>query len=434
MTTVQVKNEQGNLVGRIPVGEQVSVSLRRVRNIVGAGGLCNKDGVVLLDEEFITAEGAPYVFKQNQQPMATNAVQQPWWLVEGTVERSTTASGVRYRLIQHALCGYYPEGKHVDGAFHAQTHPTEGDKRLICISVVFSDRKSAETFVAKVDNYLTENYGLCYYQDAGRDGHFKITQTCPFEQAGMVLTSDYTPCEADGEAPNDFPVWDVAYMSVSLSGSSVPTKYGKDATVFKYQRIEEVGAFDRAQPQGAHIFPKAHCKGKYEWLDKQMFNRLALSPDGHEQFDGTAHGSGARAETVSQVTVEPVKTTKRDLDGKSFAMIECRLWCRNQEVATNWRRYLPDNLKLQKSDDYCFYEPIHLSCESNRKFVLLFEEEQQRDETMSKMCITNIPCVDDPTTLESWDGSSQSVAVSEIMFYLLQWNFTHTREAWVTYP
>lgn len=81
-----------------------------------------------------------------------------------------------------------------------------------------------------------------------------------------------------------------------------------DDTVYKYQWIETDRAFARSKADGAHIFPKAMCKEHYTWLDKVNFNQLALSKDAHVNFNGTARGNAARAETQPKVAIEPVET------------------------------------------------------------------------------------------------------------------------------
>ena len=60
----------------------------------------------------------------------------------------------------------------------------------------------------------------------------------------------------------------------------------------------------------------------------------------------------------------------------------------------------------------------------------MFEVEQEADGTERRVLVTAIPGVEDPKTLESWNGSDETVAVSEIMFRLLQWSYLNTLDTW----
>ena len=67
MSTVQVKDERGKALGKVKVGETKLKALERLSRI-GLGGLYDKDDVGLLDDDLITGEGAPYVFKPSKPP------------------------------------------------------------------------------------------------------------------------------------------------------------------------------------------------------------------------------------------------------------------------------------------------------------------------------------------------------------------------------
>jgi hypothetical protein len=64
--TAAVNDVQGNSLGNVKVGETVLVSLRRLRRD-GLGGMYDKHDLGLLDDEVITAEGGPYLFKETPQ-------------------------------------------------------------------------------------------------------------------------------------------------------------------------------------------------------------------------------------------------------------------------------------------------------------------------------------------------------------------------------
>ena len=73
-SVVQVNDPTGCKITNVKTNETVKQALRRLRQF---GTLEDKDGIALLDEEIITAEAGPYVFKllivepqqqQQQQP------------------------------------------------------------------------------------------------------------------------------------------------------------------------------------------------------------------------------------------------------------------------------------------------------------------------------------------------------------------------------
>ena len=59
--SVPVNSEEGKLLAKVKVGDNKLQALQRLGQ--KAGILADKDGIGLLDIDFITAEGAPYVFK-----------------------------------------------------------------------------------------------------------------------------------------------------------------------------------------------------------------------------------------------------------------------------------------------------------------------------------------------------------------------------------
>lgn len=182
-----------------------------------------------------------------------------------------------------------------NAAFAVSEHPTEKTKRLLSISVVFSDERSAISFIVSVDKYIATTRGVAYHGDS----KFTKKRAEQPNQDRFVLESDYVPNQADGEPPKDSPVWEVDLSATDISSLSPTTIYSTSRTVFKYQRIEADTAFARNAPEGAHIFPRAKCKGPYEWLDKADFNRLALSHEGHSNFDDSTNGQKVRAATCS---------------------------------------------------------------------------------------------------------------------------------------
>jgi hypothetical protein len=286
------------------------------------------------------------------------------------------------------------------------------------------DEGTANNFVAEVDHYLVTTSGVTLYSS-----DLKPSAIAPFDPKRLILTSHYTPREANGEPPLDSPVWNVEQDSMDVSHLS--SYYSYNDTVYKYQRIETENAFARCIPEGAHIFPAAQCHGTYKWLDNKEFNRLALSGPGHQQFDGTARGKGKRAKTSPMVAVEPTSMETANHSGAMFTRIILRLWCRNQRVATNWQPFVgAATLRSDPRLGLPYFDGITISCEQQRRQKLIFEVQQEADGTERRVLVTAIPGVENPRSLESWDGSDETAAVSEIMFSLLQWSFLNTLDTW----
>lgn len=313
-----------------------------------------------------------------------------------------------------------------NAAFAVEKHPTEMINRLLSISVAFSDERSANSFIVNVDKYIVSTHGVDYHNN-----NKLIAKQVEPNKDRLVLESDYVPTQADGEAPHDSPVWNVEVSSMDISAFSSTTIYSRSDTVFKYQRIEADTAFARTGPEGAHIFPHAKCKGIYEWLDKATFNRLALSRDGHKNFDGAAHGRGVHAATSALVALEPSRTTSDILlNHVTFTRISNRLWCRDKSVAKSWRPFLKKEVNIVEANEHEYYEPIYIYCERSRTVVLEFEEQPEPHGTFKDVCVTAIPGVADPRMLDTWNEQECTVAVSEIMVNLLLWNYDETRRIW----
>ncbi|CAB9527301.1 hypothetical protein SEMRO_1974_G308710.1 [Seminavis robusta] len=154
--------------------------------------------------------------------------------------------------------GYYPEGMEPDDAFAVGRHPNDESKRLLSVSVIFPTLQAAEAFIVRVDNYISKTHGISYRTS------FTTTQVKPNDKHRLVLESDYVPNESGGKAPHNSPVWNVEVSSMDISVLPPTTVFSKSDTAYKYQRIETEAAFARSSPEGAHIFPKAKCKGKYK--------------------------------------------------------------------------------------------------------------------------------------------------------------------------
>lgn len=66
MSTVEVRDGMGELLGKVRVGDTKLQALERLGR-VGAGGLYDRQNVGLLDAELLSAEGGPYVFKSSSK-------------------------------------------------------------------------------------------------------------------------------------------------------------------------------------------------------------------------------------------------------------------------------------------------------------------------------------------------------------------------------
>ena len=347
-----------------------------------------------------------------------------WYLVSVRLERDKNDGGVRFQLVQLAKGGYYQDGQDIEAAFMVGLHPDKSkpDSRLISISIVYTDEGKADNFIAEVDSYVMSTRGLSWYSDLQKDS------IAPFADKRLILLSHYVAREEDGEPPNDSPVWDVELASIEMN--SVASTYDKDDPVYKYQRIEGDIAFSRGRPDGAHIFPKSKCKGEYEWLDKEHFNRLAVSKDAHEQLDGSGRGRGKSAKTNPKVLLEPITMVQKSSEEGVFIRFELRLWCRNKEIASGWLPFVQDGAKLHNEEHKCYFFPVFVFYKRDQRRKLLFEKQQNPNGPDVTVCVTSIPSVEDPTMLQTWDAQSQTVAVSEIVWFLFQATRNDTLESW----
>lgn len=68
MPAVQVKDEEGNVLGKVKVGDTKLQALERLSRV---GGLFDKDDIGLLNDDRITAKGGPYVWKETGEYLVT---------------------------------------------------------------------------------------------------------------------------------------------------------------------------------------------------------------------------------------------------------------------------------------------------------------------------------------------------------------------------
>ena len=343
------------------------------------------------------------------------------------MERNKAAGGVRAKLFDLAKGNYYPLGRNGDTAFQAKACPDKPGHRLLELSVVFSNKEKAHAFVAGVDSFVTKTRGLSFFED------LKVDSVAPLVEEKVIRLSHYKAREEDGEPPEDSPVLDIELGSLGMH--SATSYHNKDDPVYKYQRIERESAFDRGIPEGAHIFPKAKCKGIYDWLDKQDFNRLALSRDGHLNFDGSGRGRGKSAKTNPRVSLEPKpkdQVEEATLPDGKFKKIEIILWCKNDEVAGTWVAYVEEGAQQHAGVEGgrpCF-DHLYIYCRSDRRHKLEFEEQQNPNGVAETVCVTCIPGVGDVTSMDTWDEGKKDVAVHEIMWHLIKAGHEETQDSW----
>ena len=114
--------------------------------------------------------------------------EQCWHLVKGIITWRRSSVGVRFKLVQLARGGYYPQEKTMDDSFLTCMHPTETETRLISVSVVFSDLYSANLFIANVHSYVYASRDIDFYEGKS----FQSTAILQFN-ASLILENQYSP-------------------------------------------------------------------------------------------------------------------------------------------------------------------------------------------------------------------------------------------------
>ena len=152
-----------------------------------------------------------------------------WYLVTGVLQRPRYCAGDRFKLVQLARGGYYPQNGRMDNAFKCREHPMETELGLISVAVVFIDENGANHFIADVHSHVAKSPGVILFEDKD----LKCTLIDPFSPKQLVLETHYKPREQDGEAPLDSPVWDVELQSIDASDVTYCH------SVYKYQNVEE---------------------------------------------------------------------------------------------------------------------------------------------------------------------------------------------------
>ena len=158
------------------------------------------------------------------QNVDNDFVKKEWSLVTGIIERNQTTGGCRHALFEIASGGYYPANTDPGVAFAVKVHPSDETRRLLSVSVVFRDERSAEAFAVKVDSYVAKTLGVDYYE------RFNIATVEPYGNPRLVFETDYIPNQADGDAPQDSPVWDIQVSGMDISTLSPTTIFSRSDT------------------------------------------------------------------------------------------------------------------------------------------------------------------------------------------------------------
>ncbi|CAB9513050.1 expressed unknown protein [Seminavis robusta] len=173
-------------------------------------------------------------------------------------------------------------------------HPQQPDHAWFKVLGKISrpDVAQVAQFINGITLYLMKNNLLNDEGSATEEPTLTKISSYPINHSDIILQTHYKP--RDGEAESGSPLID---MVVDVRSSDITvdvTLLSRFDPTFQFQRIENDNSFGLADPESAHIFPSAKCKGIYEWLDRPEFNRLALSRDVHLNFDGTGRERGKR--------------------------------------------------------------------------------------------------------------------------------------------
>ena len=382
------------------------------------------------DHPLILVAPAPHP----QQPDHT------WFKVSGKISRPVSHAGARYQLYKLAVAygGLYPpvDELMVDKRSAFSTSLINEAHSVVSFAVVFQDVAQVAQFTNGITLYLMKNKDqLVLLNDEGsatEEPTLTQISSYPINHSDIILQTHYKP--RDGEAEPGSPLID---MVVDVRSSDITvdvTLLSRHDPTFQFQRIENDNSFGLADPESAHIFPSAKCKGIYEWLDRPEFNRLALSRDVHLNFDGTGRGRGKRRKTQQTFAIKPLRP-ENGYAVCTIADIQCykiplELVLNVNEIADTLISKLGNDAVLHKHNDrrwtidgsdVAVYHP------RGRRVSLTTEETDNG--TLS--LVTGIPGVEDLN--DCWSNSPTnlySVEAAEIMEKCLVWNHQNALQSW----
>eukprot|EP00978_Attheya_sp_CCMP212_P018539 scaffold50816_cov46-Attheya_sp.AAC.2 len=159
------------------------------------------------------------------------------------------------------------------------------------------------------------------------------------------------------------------------------------------------------------------------------FNRLALSRDGHAQYDRTAaRGQGERKnrKTPPRVTLEPLVANEDVMiNGRQFRKIEAALWCKTEQDATRgWRPFLQAGTVPHAQTRFICISWLAIYCETARTVHLQYKDQVNEDGTIQlEASIQQFQVLRIQDQLRHGTNSKQQqlLQVYEIMQCLLVW-------------
>eukprot|EP00542_Grammatophora_oceanica_P009931 CAMPEP_0194044448 /NCGR_PEP_ID=MMETSP0009_2-20130614/15916_1 /TAXON_ID=210454 /ORGANISM="Grammatophora oceanica, Strain CCMP 410" /LENGTH=433 /DNA_ID=CAMNT_0038688973 /DNA_START=164 /DNA_END=1462 /DNA_ORIENTATION=+ len=371
---------------------------------------------------------------QQQQQVGTL---ETWYRVTGAISRPSIHAGARYSLFRFAASdGLYPEGLNSKSAFEPVTSTRE-ETNILKFSVVFQSLNSAAKFLDSLASYLKQARGMMHFcDDEGNEAAMPSMESIapfPIESQNKILLAHYQPCDGDGDAAPDSPVVDVVCDTRSDNITVDVTILSRRDEVFQYQRIENSSAFALADPEGAHIFPRAKCVGQYEWLDDKPFNRLALSRDLHLNFDGTGRGRGKRRKTVQTIAIRPLRNPNGyailQIDGVDCYEIQIEIVINDNTKAEPILTRLQNHAQLNRNENERWTiagADLRLLYPRNRRIDLILDGAEEPTEL-----VTAVPGVDDLS--DCWSNSPQnlySLEAAEILEKCLCWNYEEAMQTW----
>ena len=168
----------------------------------------------------------------------------------------------------------------------------------------------------------------------------------------------------------------------------------------------------------------------FKWLDDKDFNRIAFSRDGHVQFDGKGRGRGKRPKTTPKATLQPMFPAdgffRRAINRRDFVVLPINLWCKQKTDADAWLPYLRNGSRVAQLDGRFRITGLSIAFEERRRVTLLYED----DSDGNRAWITAVPGLPDPTAAQTWDRKDNSIAVYEIAWLLLKYQYEDTIKLW----
>ncbi|KAG2773644.1 hypothetical protein PC111_g24878, partial [Phytophthora cactorum] len=194
-----------------------------------------------------------------------------------------------YRLVASYL-GYYDPARRTGDKDNALWY----EDKTLRIHSLFETKENALLF----DNVLQDE---CITPTSPLDGHAVSTNVAPFSrelsELRRIYSRHYVP--QDTESPQ------VTMLSLSTNTSIVDVVTDE----FKYQRIESEEWFGPVgKAQSCHLMSREHCQRfeSYHKYDNDQNNRLALSAELHDWYDGRTFAVPVMNISVESVSEGPV--------------------------------------------------------------------------------------------------------------------------------